>query len=173
MLPIAHRFAASTRPLARTLERLAPFGDLAIRLYVANVFWKSGLTKIASWDTTVMLFTHEYAVPLLSPELAAGLAIAIELVFPVLLVLGLAGRFSALVLFVFDIMAVVSYPELDDAGRQQHLVWGLLLLVPLLHGPGRLSLDHLIGRWWLRAAGGNADAAGVDGEQHLGATKSS
>ena len=79
---LAHRFAAAAspmiQPLLRALERLAPLGDLAIRLYVANVFWKSGLTKIASWDTTVMLFTHEYAVPLLSPELAAGLAIVIE-----------------------------------------------------------------------------------------------
>lgn len=141
------------QPWHRGLRFLAPLGDLAIRLYAANVFWKSGLTKVASWDTTVMLFTHEYQVPLLSPELAAGLAIIVELVFPVLLVLGLAGRFSAFVLFAFNIMAVISYPELADAGRQQHYVWGLLLLVPLLHGPGRLSLDHIIGRWWARAVG--------------------
>jgi putative oxidoreductase len=151
------------QPWHRGLRFLAPLGDLAIRLYVANVFWKSGLTKAASWDTTVMLFTYEYQVPLLPPELAAGLAIVVELVFPVLLVLGLAGRFSAFVLFVFNIMAVVSYPELADAGRQQHLVWGLLLLVPLLHGPGRLSLDQLIGWWWARAAGGGAGA--VSGKQ--------
>lgn len=141
------------QPLYRGLEFLAPLGDLAIRLYVANVFWKSGLTKIASWETTVMLFTYEYQVPLLSPAPAAALATFIELVFPVLLVFGLAGRFSAFVLFVFNAMAVISYPDLADPGRQQHYVWGLLLLVPLLHGPGRLSVDHLLSRWWTRRAG--------------------
>lgn len=147
---------AFVRPAIRGLEFLAPAGDLAIRLYVANVFWKSGLTKIASWDTTVMLFTHEYAVPLLSPELAAGLAIVIELVFPVLLVLGLAGRLSAFVLFVFNIVAVLSYPDLAEAGREQHVVWGLLLLMLLTHGPGKLSLDHGLERWWARQSGGRA-----------------
>lgn len=174
---LAHRFAAAAspmiRPLLRALERLAPLGDLAIRLYVANVFWKSGLTKFASWDTTVMLFTYEYAVPLLSPELAAGLAIVIELVFPVLLVLGLGGRFSAFVLFVFNIVAVVSYPELNEAGRQQHVVWGLLLLVPLLHGPGNLSLDHVIARRWVRSTGGAVTATPVDRGQRFGVAKSS
>lgn len=151
MSTIPNPFAAVTaltQPMLRGLELLAPFGDLAIRLYVANVFWKSGLTKIASWETTVMLFTYEYQVPLLSPAFAALLATVIELVFPVLLVLGLAGRFSAFVLFAFNAMAVISYPDLADAGRQWHYAWGLLLLVPLLHGPGKLSLDHVLKRWW-------------------------
>ncbi len=155
MPTIANRFAAVAslfEPVRRWLEFLAPLGDLAIRLYVANVFWKSGLTKIASWETTVMLFTYEYHVPLLSPTLAAVLATFIELVFPVLLVLGLAGRFSAFALFVFNAMAVISYPDLQDAGREWHYAWGLLLLVPLLHGPGRLSLDYAVGRWWARRA---------------------
>ena len=145
---------------AQWLDRLVPLGDLAVRLYVANVFWKSGLTKIGSWDTTVMLFTYEYQVPLLGPEVAAMLATFVELLFPMLLVLGLAGRFSALVLFVFNALAVISYPGLGEAGVQQHYVWGLLLLMPLLHGPGRLSLDYALGRWLrhrssVRAAAGH------------------
>ena len=136
------------RSAAHWLDLGAPVADLIIRLYVANVFWKAGLTKIQSWDTTLTLFEYEYAVPLLPPELAAYLGTAVELSMPVLLVLGLAGRFSALTLFVFNIMAVASYPRLSDTGLEFHTLWGLLLLVPVAHGVGKLSLDHLIGRWW-------------------------
>ena len=141
--------ARAAKPIFGALEFLAPALDLGIRLWVANVFWKSGLTKIASWDSTVMLFTHEYQVPLLSPETAAGLATATELAFPVLLVLGLGARVSAAVLFVFNIVAVISYPDLNEVGIKDHVYWGMLLLVTLLHGPGKLSFDHLIRRrWW-------------------------
>ena len=130
----------------RALNALAPLGDLVIRLWVANVFWKSGLTKVQSLDTTVQLFRYEYSVPLLPPEVAAYLATFSELGFSVLLALGLAGRFSAAALFVLNIVAVISYPALEAAGLIQHQLWGLLLLVPLLHGPGKLSVDHFIRR---------------------------
>jgi putative oxidoreductase len=53
------------------------------------------------------------------------------------------------VLFVFNIVAVVSYPDLGEVGRMQHQYWGLLLLVPLLHGPGTLSIDHFVRRRFL------------------------
>ena len=56
------------------------------------------------------------------------------------------GRFSAIVLFLFNIMAVISYPDLNPAGLVQHQMWGIMLLVPLLQGPGKLSIDHLIAR---------------------------
>jgi len=133
----------------RRLDGLSPAVDLVVRVFVATVFFKSGLTKVASWATTVSLFENEYAVPLLSPEAAAALGTTVELVFPVLLVLGLGGRLSAFVLFVFNIVAVVSYPDLGEVGLRDHQMWGLLLLVTLLHGPGKLSLDHLIGRRFL------------------------
>lgn len=128
------------------LDMLAPLGNLAIRLWVANVFFKSGLTKIKSWDSTLYLFEEEYAVPLLPPEFAAMMGTAVELFFPVLLVLGLAGRFSALTLFMFNIMAVISYPDLNAAGIRDHQVWGVMLLIPLLYGPGKASIDHFIKR---------------------------
>lgn len=134
-----------TRSIIRGLDFLSPLLDLAIRVWVANVFWKSGMTKIASWDSTVALFTYEYHTPWLSPEMAAFLGTAVELTMPVLLVLGLGTRFSAAVLFIFNIIAVISYPDLNEIGRKDHYYWGLLLLVPLLHGPGKLSIDH-----WLR-----------------------
>ena len=130
----------------RWLNALAPVGDLVIRLWVANVFWKSGLTKIQSVDTTLQLFRYEYSVPLLPPEVAAYLSMFTELTFSVLLAVGLAGRLSAAALFFVNIVAAVSYPALEEAGLNQHQLWGLLLLVPLLHGPGKLSLDHLISR---------------------------
>jgi putative oxidoreductase len=128
------------------LNTLAPLVDLGVRLFVASVFFKSGLTKIANWDSTVALFDNVYAVPLLPPEIAALLGAAVELTFPVLLVLGLGARFAALVLFVFNIIAVISYPDLSAAGLKDHQIWGLLILVTLLHGPGKLSVDHWIRR---------------------------
>jgi len=128
------------------IDLLAPVANLAVRLWVANVFFKSGLTKIKSWDSTMYLFESEYDVPLLSPEFAAIMGTAIELILPVLLVLGLAGRFSAFALFAFNIMAVISYPDLNPAGIRDHQVWGIMLLIPLLQGPGKLSIDHFINK---------------------------
>jgi len=126
-----------------TLTFLSPIGDLILRCWVANAFWVSGLTKIQNWDSTLYLFNDEYAVPLLPPEIAAYLGTATELGFPVLLAFGLLGRFAALSLFLFNIVAVLSYPDLGAAGIEQHKVWGVMLLVCLLHGPGKLSLDYL------------------------------
>jgi len=137
------------RPAIRGLDFLRPLFALFVRFYVANVFWKSGLTKIQSWDTTVQLFTYEYHVPLLPPAVAAFLGAGVELVFPVLLVLGLGGRLAAAVLFIFNVIAVISYPDLNEIGVKDHLYWGMLLLVPLLYGPGKLSLDCWLSRRFL------------------------
>lgn len=146
---VVNRVTNLSGPVIRGLDFLSPLIDLGIRLWVANVFWKSGLTKIQSWDSTIALFTYEYQVPLLSPEVAAVLGTATELVFPVLLVLGLGARLSAAVLFVFNYIAVISYPELNEAGLKDHMYWGILLLVTLLHGPGKISTDHFIRRKWM------------------------
>ena len=134
----------------QALRVVSPLLDLAIRLYIANVFFKSGLTKIANWQSTLALFENEYAVPLLPSNVAAFLGTAVELAVPVLLVLGLSTRFAAIVLFVFNIIAMISYPDLSEAGREQHMLWGLLMLVTIFHGPGKLSLDHLIRRKFWR-----------------------
>jgi putative oxidoreductase len=134
-------------PIYKILDFLSPLSDLLIRLWVANVFFKSGLTKIQTFDSTLQLFQYEYHVPILPPEVAAYLATGAELGFSVLLALGLAGRFSALGLFILNIVAVISYPDLDATGLQQHQLWGILLLTTLLHGPGKLSIDYLIGNF--------------------------
>lgn len=128
--------------LTTLLERwLTPLFDLGIRWYVASVFLRSGWLKISDWESTLVLFENEYHVPVLPPNVAAILGAGGELVLPVLLVLGLAGRFGAAGLFLVNLVAVLSYPELSDLGHEDHLLWGILLLVTLLHGPGRLSLD--------------------------------
>ncbi|MBK8894795.1 MAG: DoxX family protein [Propionivibrio sp.] len=136
----------ASRGIALIERWLTPAFDLAIRLYVASVFFKSGLTKIQDWGSTVALFQYEYHVPVLPPELAAFMGAAGELGLPVLLAFGLAGRFGAAGLSVMNVVAVISYADISDLGRQDHVLWGALLLVTLLHGPGRWSLDH-----WFRA----------------------
>ncbi|MDX8400689.1 MAG: DoxX family protein [Gallionellaceae bacterium] len=122
-------------------EYLAPVLDLGLRLYLANVFFKSGLTKIQSWDSTMYLFSEEYQVPLLSPEVAASLATSAELGLSALLVLGLFGRFSAAGLFILNLVAVISYADLSQGGINQHLSWCILLGVLLIASRGQWSLD--------------------------------
>ena len=129
------------------LDALGNVLDLGIRLYIAKVFFLSGLTKIRDWDTTVTLFQEEYHVPLLPPELAAVMGTAGELVLPLFLAIGLATRFAAFGLTFVNIMAVVSYwhfLNMAEPALAQHVYWGVLILVVLLHGPGKLSLDTIV-----------------------------
>jgi putative oxidoreductase len=130
--------------LNRLTLLLAPLADIVLRVWVAIVFFKSGLTKLQSLDTTIMLFTYEYQVPLLPPAVAAYLGTAAELVLPVLLILGLLGRVSATGLFFFNIVAAISYPEISEAGIRDHIVWGMLLLVLLSSKTPLLSLDYFL-----------------------------
>ncbi|KTD18756.1 putative transmembrane protein [Legionella lansingensis] len=130
--------------LMRGLTFLSPLVNLAVRIYVGCIFWRSGLVKIASIDSTIWLFENEYHVPVLSPVFAAYLSTWTELIFSALLIIGLFGRFSAFVLFIVNLIAVLSYPSLMAAGVEWHLVWGLLLLVIIFHGPGKISCDHFI-----------------------------
>lgn len=131
---------------ARAIDRLQPLLALAMRLYVASVFLRSGMIKVQSWTSTLALFENEYHVPILSPALAAYLGTAAELGLPILLILGLGTRFAALALFAFNIVAVISYPDLSDAGLKDHMLWGALLLVIFVYGPGKIALDRLLER---------------------------
>lgn len=124
---------------------LMPVFDLALRLYLAEVFFRSGWLKISDWSNTLDLFSYVYAVPILSPHLAALMGTAGELGLSAFLVLGLAGRFAAAGLFVLNGVAAISFPNISDLGLRDHVLWGALFLVLFFHGPGRLSLDA-----WLR-----------------------
>ncbi|MES2282355.1 MAG: DoxX family protein [Pseudomonadota bacterium] len=140
------RGIAAWASLTRGLDALQPAAALLARLYVAQAFFMSGLTKLRDWDITVSLFTDEYKVPLLSPATAALMGTAGELVLPVLLVLGLGGRFSALGLFVVNAVAVISLSEIAPAALQQHVFWGALLAGLAIFGLGSWSLDRWVWR---------------------------
>ena len=129
------------RAITAALDSARAPAALIARVYIAQVFFLAGLTKIRDWDTTLLLFTEEYKVPMLSPEVAAVMGTAGELVLPVLLLLGLAGRFAALGLGVVNAVAVISLSEIAPAALQQHITWGVLLAVLALYGMGRWSID--------------------------------
>ena len=138
---LIHRCVGLWRPITRALENLQAPAALLARAYVAEAFFRSGLTKIRDWDTTLALFADEYHVPLLSPGAAAVMGTAGELALPVLLMLGLGGRFAALGLSVVNGVAVISLSEIAPAALQQHITWGVLLAGLAIHGVGRWSLD--------------------------------
>ncbi len=144
-IPMQRLFALAQRG-AGALDALQPLALLAARLYVAQVFFLSGLTKIRDWDTTLALFADEYRVPLLPTAMAAIAGTAGELVLPVLLVLGLGGRFAALGLSVVNAVAVISLQEIAPAALQQHVFWGALLAGLAVFGPGAWSIDRWLGR---------------------------
>lgn len=140
------------RLATRALDALQPVALLAARLYVGAAFFRSGLTKIADWETTLALFQDEYKVPLLPPHVAALMGTGGELVLPVLLALGLFGRFGALGLSVVNVIAVLSLEEIAPAALAQHELWGCLLAAVVLWGPGKLSIDAWL---WPRIADGS------------------
>ncbi|MEO8384167.1 MAG: DoxX family protein [Betaproteobacteria bacterium] len=134
-------------PVVRTDQAMrwfSPLFLLGLRVYVANVFFKSGLTKVQDFSSTVALFENEYKVPVVSPVLAAFSGTAAELILPALLVLGLASRPTALALFVFNIVAVVAYPDISESGVKDHMLWGTMILVIAFFGSGKLSIDQWI-----------------------------
>jgi len=136
----------------RSLLEGVPYAALALALRsaIATVFWNSALTKLANWEAAVTLFVEEYRVPVLPPELAATMAASIELVTPVLLVLGLFTRPAALVLLgMTTVIEVFVYPQ----AWPTHLQWAAMLLVLLCRGAGRWSLDAVL---WRRLQQGGA-----------------
>ena len=131
---------------AAHLERFAaPILDLAVRLWIAQVFFQSGRTKLADWETTVYLFAEEYKVPLLPSEAAALIGTTFELLMPVFLALGLASRFAALPLIgmalVIQFVLGAANPDYDSV---EHFYWLFLLATIVVRGPGPLSLDHVL-----------------------------
>lgn len=129
-----------------------PYTLLAIplRLAVATVFWNSAMAHLANWETTLYLFGTDYKLPVMPPTLAAYMAISIELSTPVLLVLGLATRFAALVLLgMTAVIEIFVYPQ----AWPTHIQWAAMMLVLLCRGPGTWSIDHLLKRRFGAAAG--------------------
>ena len=137
--------------LARLLDPLQPLFLLATRWYVSWQFLKSGWLKVSNWQNTLGLFRDEYHVPVLPPDVAAVAGSFGELFFPVLLVLGLGGRFAPLGLFVVNLMAVISYAHVllaegFEAALAQHVLWGYMLVLLAVFGQGAWSADRLMAR---------------------------
>ncbi len=130
------------------------------RFSVAAIFWKSGQTKVQGFaidivsgeftlgmprlsDSAVALFRDEYKLPLIPPELAAPMAAFAEHLFPLLILIGLATRFSAAALLVMTLtIQLFVYPD----AWPTHGVWAAVLVFLMAKGPGVFSLDHLISR---------------------------
>lgn len=126
-----------------------PIG-LAARIFPAAVFWQSGQTKVAGWQlkaSTVALFQSEYQLPLIDPTVAACMSAIAEHLFPVLLIIGLAARLSALaLLFMTAVIEIFVYP----GAWPTHGVWATCFLVTIARGPGSVSLDYSIARAYSR-----------------------
>jgi putative oxidoreductase len=120
------------------------FIALAARIFPAAVFWQSGETKVVGWHlkpSAVALFENEYRLPLIDPTIATYASAFSEHFFPILLVIGLATRFSALaLLFMTAVIEIFVYP----GAWPTHGVWATCFLVVIARGPGLLSLDHLV-----------------------------
>jgi putative oxidoreductase len=122
------------------------FIALAARIFPAAVFWQSGQTKVAGFHlkpSAIALFQNEYQLPLIDPTIAAYASAFSEHFFPILLVIGLATRFSALaLLFMTGVIEIFVYPD----AWPTHGVWATCFLLVIARGPGSLSLDRLIAR---------------------------
>jgi len=127
------------------LERVPlAFHQLLFRLAIFGVFFRAGLNKLASWESTIQLFRDEYKVPVLSPEVAAAMSVGVEVGCTALLLLGLATRLATLPLLgMLLTIQLFVYPQ----AWPEHLVWGSILLLLLTRGAGTVSADHAITRW--------------------------
>ena len=119
--------------------------QLAMRFGVGLVFFNAGLLKYNSFEFAVKLFQDEYKVPVLPPVIAARLAMFNELTFSTLLFLGLATRLATLPLLgMITVIQLFVYPN----AWPDHVLWGSILIFLLTRGPGALSLDHVLERYW-------------------------
>lgn len=148
--------------LAITMAGRIPDSLIALlgRFSIAAIFWKSGQTKVQGFaidiiggefqlglprlsDSVVGLFRDEYRLPIVPPEVAAPMAAFAEHLFPLLILIGLATRFSALALLVMTAtIQLLVYPD----AYPTHGVWAAVLLFLIARGPGAVSLDYLIAR---------------------------
>jgi putative oxidoreductase len=121
--------------------------QLAGRVAVAQVFWQSAQTKLASWPVTLQLFAFEYQLPLIDPAVAAPLATAAEISGALMIFFGLFARLGALMLLgVVATIQIFVYP----GHWAEHLMWASILLLVLARGAGVVSLDHVAGRLFRR-----------------------
>jgi len=123
----------------RVLNTLSPVMIFIVRVWIARVFWASGILAISDWNNTLYLFTNEFPVPLLPPLAAAVIATFFEIVCPVLLTIGLASRLATL-----PLLAITAVINFTYDNNPEHYYWAILLGSVLCFGPGKYSVDHWI-----------------------------
>ena len=130
---------------AIALLEAIPYSLIALiaRAATFTVFWRSGMVKLASWPSTLLLFANVYRVPIIPPHLAAYIAATLELGGSVLVLLGLMTRVSVFLLLG---MVLVIQLFVDPPGWPDHIQWLAFMFILLARGPGRVSLDALIAR---------------------------
>jgi len=148
MITLAKKIDALIEPLREIANKFAaPVWDLAARLYVAEAFWSSGMTRFkdlinGNFDSQIFLFELEHPVPGLSPEIAAYGATAGEVILPILLVLGLFGRVGAAGILIMTAIIELTYIHSVD-----HIIWAFLAAAIFVRGSGVISLDNLLLRF--------------------------
>jgi putative oxidoreductase len=117
----------------------SPLLLLAMRLWIAEIFFKSGMTKFSNISQAILLFEYEYAVPVISPVIATYMSVVFELICPIFLVLGLATRLAILPLIG---MTLVIQLLVDQ--NTQHFYWLFLMSSILIYGAGKISVDNFV-----------------------------
>lgn len=132
----------------KVIDFLSPLANLAARLLVSYTFWKSGVLKLpagflgigeGNWQATLQLFKYEYAISYIPADMAAYVATTFEIICPILLCLGLGTRIAAFILLIMTATIELTYQH-----SMEHLYWGVVLLILVFYGAGKLSCDHII-----------------------------
>lgn len=153
MITCACKINTIFEPLRKCADRIfSPFLDLTIRLFMANIFFKSGWLKFKNflnddWESTIYLFQDIHPVPGIPAELAATMATGGEIGLSILLALGLFGRLGAAGLITMTAIIQFAVPASYEIANPHHYMWMLLLAIILVKGPGSISIDHMIRRW--------------------------
>lgn len=143
MIDLAHKINTRIEPLRVIADLMAaPFWDLFARMYVGLAFFKAGSTRLQDWlhgnfGNQIFLFDLEHPVPFLHPILAAYITMLAELIFSVLLMMGLFSRFSAAGFLIMTAVIHFTYQE-----NVEHVLWGFLAASIFIKGPGVFSVDH-------------------------------
>lgn len=136
-------------------KTLSPLLDLAIRAYMAKIFFVSGKQKYDTyvnegWESVVYMFEEYHPIPGVDPNLAALSGTVGELVLPALLAFGLFTRLGAAGLIIMTLTIEFLVPADYGVSNPQHYLWMLLLAVPMIKGGGALSVDHIVQKLWAR-----------------------
>ena len=124
---------------------VSPLAMLAIRVYLALIFFQAGLSKTENWSSTMTKFQTDWLIPFLSPTVSAWMATAGELVFSIMLIIGFQTRFAAFGLFI--IVLVIEFIIFNGAsGEREHYYWLLLLASVIGFGAEKLSIDAFFSR---------------------------